>query len=61
MPRGCLLLAGPQELRVAQQATLEFAFDWVGAGDISCAIRFVALQLGAATAGAGTSWALLCS
>ena len=33
-------------------ATLEFALDWVGAGDIPYAIGFVALQLGAATAGA---------
>jgi hypothetical protein len=33
-------------------ATLEFALGWVGAGDIPYAIGFVALQLGAATAGA---------
>ena len=33
-------------------AALEFALGWVGAGDIPYAIGFVALQLGAATAGA---------
>ena len=33
-------------------ATLEFALGWVGAGDIPYAIGFIALQLGAATAGA---------